>query len=605
MNIEGFTIEGNVELYDFEYLENKPTVDSALSGSSTNAIQNKAVKEALDDKASLTDPYDIYPHDSATGSVVSFTDGADNIPVKDLTIEIKPNQDLHGYSNPWPAGGSKNLFNPDDPEKNGYYNVNGTYSGFTSYSCYKIMCSAETSYTVSGYFAGIKTYWKSDDTFISGENQGSGNSKTFTTPAECAFFRISIIKANLNGTQQIEKSSSVTSYVPYSNICPINGWTGANIYKEDFIIENLLTNFSLTQQGTGDPTPTNIRTIVPGLSFLRDNNTTLNIYSGTFDLASGKITTDLAKITFDGTQTIGLSNWQANDSSVGWLYKPDVTPFINNVVLSASNISTCGLLSDSLKTIKYAQPDGIYDSTIPCISLVGGTDWGIAMRVNDTSLTTNTAINNYLSSHPIDVIYKLVNSVTYQLSASEYERATTALGFDISTVPISWQSTAETVYGGTLDVTTGVLTVTQERVDLGVVNWNIDPNRPGVFYGGISGRKNSSNIIACTQYEAKNINVNTSFDFYISGAISYGSGVIFIRDTHYASSTKEAFKAAMSGVYAVYELATPLTYQLTPTEVKTLLGNNSIWADTGNTTLNYRADTGLYIRKVLTAAATL
>jgi hypothetical protein len=50
-----------------------------------------------------------------------------------------------------------------------------------------------------------------------------------------------------------------------------------------------------------------------------------------------------------------------------------------------------------------------------------------------------------------------------------------------------------------------------------------------------------------------------------------------------------------TGAQIVYELATPITYQLTPTEVKTLLGSNSVWADTGNTSLAYRADPKLYI----------
>ena len=48
----------------------------------------------------------------------------------------------------------------------------------------------------------------------------------------------------------------------------------------------------------------------------------------------------------------------------------------------------------------------------------------------------------------------------------------------------------------------------------------------------------------------------------------------------------------------VYELAEPVTYQLTPTEVTTLLGDNTIWADTGDTTCEYRADTKLYIERL-------
>ena len=52
-------------------------------------------------------------------------------------------------------------------------------------------------------------------------------------------------------------------------------------------------------------------------------------------------------------------------------------------------------------------------------------------------------------------------------------------------------------------------------------------------------------------------------------------------------------------VELVYELATPITYQLAPTQVTTLLGTNNIWADTGDTAVGYVADTKRYIDKKL------
>lgn len=51
----------------------------------------------------------------------------------------------------------------------------------------------------------------------------------------------------------------------------------------------------------------------------------------------------------------------------------------------------------------------------------------------------------------------------------------------------------------------------------------------------------------------------------------------------------------------VYPLATPHTYQLTPEEVKTILGQNNIFTDCGDVTVQYRADTKLYIDKVVSA----
>ena len=52
-------------------------------------------------------------------------------------------------------------------------------------------------------------------------------------------------------------------------------------------------------------------------------------------------------------------------------------------------------------------------------------------------------------------------------------------------------------------------------------------------------------------------------------------------------------------VQVAYFLATPITYHLTPTEVRTLLGTNNIWADTGDSAVEYRADIQKYIDKRL------
>jgi hypothetical protein len=38
----------------------------------------------------------------------------------------------------------------------------------------------------------------------------------------------------------------------------------------------------------------------------------------------------------------------------------------------------------------------------------------------------------------------------------------------------------------------------------------------------------------------------------------------------------------MNGVQVVGELAEPIAYHLTPTQIRTLVGNNNIWADTGD-----------------------
>ena len=60
---------------------------------------------------------------------------------------------------------------------------------------------------------------------------------------------------------------------------------------------------------------------------------------------------------------------------------------------------------------------------------------------------------------------------------------------------------------------------------------------------------------------------------------------ICIKDSRY--SIPADFKTAMSGVRLVYELATPYEIQLTPHQIRTLYGNNNIFADTGDVEVTY------------------
>ena len=62
---------------------------------------------------------------------------------------------------------------------------------------------------------------------------------------------------------------------------------------------------------------------------------------------------------------------------------------------------------------------------------------------------------------------------------------------------------------------------------------------------------------------------------------------------------------AQNPLQICYQLDTPATYQLTPIEVLTLLGANTIYADTGNTTVTYRADPTLYADKRSTATRSI
>ena len=57
MALKGVKVNGTTYPFDYNYLGNKPVIDSALSGSSTNAVQNKVVKAAIDERDSMLPVY--------------------------------------------------------------------------------------------------------------------------------------------------------------------------------------------------------------------------------------------------------------------------------------------------------------------------------------------------------------------------------------------------------------------------------------------------------------------------------------------------------------------------------------------------------------------
>jgi hypothetical protein len=177
---------------------------------------------------------------------------------------------------------------------------------------------------------------------------------------------------------------------------------------------------------------------------------------------------------------------------------------------------------------------------------------------------------------------------------------------DGTTYPISWADEAGTVYGGTLDVTTGLLTVDMASVDLGTLTWTYYTSGTNPLFStssitdsalGVNGVVPNAISSAYTAYASNSRSNLASVLPNGCFSIERGATTFHVRNDAYTSAA--AFKTAMSGVQLVYELATPQTYQLTPQAVMTILGQNNIWADTGDVEVAYCADTKMYIDKVI------
>lgn len=170
----------------------------------------------------------------------------------------------------------------------------------------------------------------------------------------------------------------------------------------------------------------------------------------------------------------------------------------------------------------------------------------------------------------------------------------TADAQDGKTYSVTFPDEVGTVYGGTLDVTTGVLVVDKAFYAVNTIS--------RIRYGQVSG---FYYVVVTDDLNPPGINSASSFSHIISdkflgknGVVpghcyitAYGKSLVAVLPDQTITTSEEAqawFDA--NPTTFVYDMAAPQTYQLTPEQVRTLLGSNNIWADAGDVEVTYRAD---------------
>ena len=215
-----------------------------------------------------------------------------------------------------------------------------------------------------------------------------------------------------------------------------------------------------------------------------------------------------------------------------------------------------------------------------------------------TEYATNEYRFNSGEYEYIGFYYSNEASENMMLSTSQ-DALTPYEAYNADTLAVSWQDEAGTVYGGELNVTTGVLTKTwacHKITSIDDINLYSSANGfrlPTASWteGAMVEQTNSGGIC----------NVEpTQTDSSIEGVrfgLANNNQIYFVQAYNTFGNTVEAFKeyATNNDVYVAYKLATPTTYQLTPHELRTFYGANNFYCDTGDSQLNYRADISLYI----------
>ena len=503
---------------------------------------------------------------TASGAIASFADGADGHLVDELKVQIEPVQDLHGYDHPWPAGGGKNKFNTDFSDTT----INGT--AITKLSDGKVSTSGVPTsafdlvigtvtlpageYILNGCPAGggaTKYRLQVTDFPVRlnlGQDSGSGVSFTLSEEMVVAV-RIQVYtgaSASLTFAPMIRLASETdATFAPYSNICPITGWDGVKVTRTG---KNLLDwqddGYVVSYYRVIDIPAGNKQKLYMSII---DKNPSLELPSST---SIGFVLSDYA-----GTL---LSN-----NEYRWV-------IINNTIRT-NHSNTTGGVSPS-------------DGTLLCGRVL----------IYPRDANTLNAIRQRFDI----AVYTEDNVPTYE-------------PYSENTYDITLPTEAGTVYGGELTVNadgSGSLVVDRvKRVFDGSSDENIGPYNSG--YDGFYIRVDDANINGTP---AEQLKAN-----YLVGVPRRGdaTGYKFALKTYSSPSDNKWFFVSNTGITDYYEfkaylannnlevlypLETPITYTLTASQIRTLLGQNNIWSDAGDVSVKYNADTKLYIDNKITQA---
>ena len=350
-------------------------------------------------------------------------------------------------------------------------------------------------------------------------------------------------------------------------------------------VKSITVDIEPVQSGSGDPSPTNIRPI--------------SGHTSAMVTRTGKNLLDPSKITIPASVALVDGVFVAQPISQGTQI---ITLKFSDAAFAGTPISiSFDVWGDGITEFRLdGQPDALY---------VAGTDFGDKTVNVSTSKQHLTFSGTFLAGTTSFRIFRTpsfsgAGTVTANISniRIEYGSATAYEPYNGNTYEIDLDGTR---YGGSLDVGTGVLTVDRGYVTLNGSEsntWNLgsDSTRQTVYAGPtlLPNVKTTGGYQQNAVCNAFNIIGSSSQRAVGCAYIDNGYfNMVFALNTFSTSNDVKTWLSS-NNVQLVYELATPTTVQLSANELKTVLGQNNIWNDCGNTEVEYRADTKLYIEKL-------
>lgn len=326
--------------------------------------------------------------------------------------------------------------------------------------------------------------------------------------------------------------------------------------SDNYPVVELKANIDPIQEGSGDPSPSNVRPI-SGRSSCKVTRIGKNLYNADNEELN-------CYLDSSGTLRTNSAGWKTSD------YIP----------IKGGGEYTFNPNSTSGTTAKHCYFD---------------TNKNFISAINSGAITFTAPQNaSYMRF-----------SLRDSSSDVQLEVGSTATSYEAYSGVEKTINFGQTILGGVLNVTTGVLTIDRAIVDLSTfTDWTYQSTNSRFVSSSLANiiKKPASNSVLvdgvyCSLYKVE-ISNNISSSSYDNIIAISSNGNIQIRDTS-LNGDLTALATALANSQFVYVLATPYEIQLTPEEVRTLLGVNNIYADSGDVEVTYRADIALYIDKII------
>ena len=312
---------------------------------------------------------------------------------------------------------------------------------------------------------------------------------------------------------------------------------------------DVVSTFAPKQAGSGDPSPTNIRAITgwTGAKLTRcGKNLCPGFESGGYENGTGK--------TFDSTS----------------YYRTKKIPITEGATYTHS-------------TSKGWNPNDIHF-------------WD-KDEVHLGQYSSISALNN----RPAGAAYVAFNYYQQDITWVQLELGSTATAYEPYQGETFSATFGQTVYGGTLNWNTGVLTVDRNVVSFnGSEEWGMDSsgvwagaNGNGFYTKSVNYKGKWNTIPLCSEYKGVGRQPESGFANNTVCLISGGAQIEFIRTEYTELNDWKSYLAARASagtpVQVCYKLSTPTTIQLAAHEIAALRGVNMLFGD-GTLTVSGRKD---------------